>query len=332
MLAMRIHEYGGPDVFRADTVDDPVPGPRDVRIRVRATAVNPVDWKVRAGGQRTIMRYALPWILGLDASGVVDAVGERVTRFRVGDEVWTSPIHSRPGTYAELTCVDEREVGKKPASLSHVEAASMPLVGLTAYQCLVDSARLRRGERVLIHAGAGGVGSLAIQLAKHLGAHVTTTCSARNEAMVRELGADEVIDYTRFDFSERCAPVDVVLDTIGRETLAGNIRVLKTGGRMACISIDVAEHRERFGPVFSLFSLGYAAAEIVVWPLVAKAIRSRHLVKRCDGEELDAIRALVDAGAIRPVIDRVMPLEKVAEAHAYGETNRARGKIVLEVA
>ncbi len=328
---MRIHEYGGPDVFRADEVDRPEPGPRDLLVRVHATAVNPVDWKLRSGGQRNVARLELPWILGLDVSGVVEAVGPRVTCFRVGDEVWSTPTHRRPGCYAEYTCIDERQASKKPARLSHVEAASMPLVGLTAYQCLVESARLRAGERVLIHAGAGGVGTFAIQLAKHLGAHVLTTCSARNTDFVRALGADEVIDYTKGSFADQCDPVDVVLDSIGPRILEDNVRVLRAGGRLANISVDLPEHVERHGPFLGLFTVAGEMVRLLSLPFHRKAIRSRHVLKRSDGVQLDDIARLVDAGAIRAVIDRVLPLTEVADAHRYGETNRARGKIVLAV-
>ena len=327
---MRIHEYGGPEVFRADDVERPTPGPREVLVRIHAAAVNPVDWKLRSGGQRNIVRYRLPWILGLDASGVVEAVGADVARFSVGDEVWSTPTHRRPGCYAEYTCIDEREAGHKPARLSHVEAASLPLVGLTAYQCLVESARLARGERVLVHAGAGGVGSFAIQLAKHLGAHVVTTCSARNADLVRSLGADEVIDYTKGNFADACDPVDVVLDTLGPTILEDNVRVCKTGGRIANISVDVPEHVARSGPVLGLFAVAADMARLMAVPFHRKTIRSRHVIKRSDGRQLDVIADLVDRGAIRPVIDRVLPMRDVAEAHRYGETNRARGKIVLE--
>ena len=331
MLAMRIHEYGAPDVFRADEVDRPTPGPRDLLVRVHATAVNPVDWKLRSGGQRNIIHYKLPWILGLDVSGVVEEVGARVTRFAVGDEVWSSPTHRRPGCYAEYTCIDEREAGRKPARISHVEAASMPLVGLTAYQCLVESARLQSGERVLIHAGAGGVGSFAIQLAKHLGAQVVTTCSARNADFVRALGADEVIDYTKGSFADACEPVDVVLDTIGPNILDDNVRVLRPGGRIANISVDIPELVARHGPILGSLAIAGDMVKLMAVPFHRKTIRSRHVIKRSDGEQLDVIAGLVESGAIRPVIDRVLPLREVAEAHRYGETNRARGKIVLEV-
>lgn len=330
MLAARIHQYGGPEVLRLDEVPRPSPGPRDVLIRVRAAAVNPVDCKIRSGGQRSIIRYRLPWILGLDVSGTVEEVGALVTRFAPGDEVWSSPRHTRPGTYAEYVCVDEREVAKKPSSLTHEQAASLPLVGLTAYQCLVEKGKLRAGQRVLVHAGAGGVGSFAIQLAKHLGAHVVTTASPRNEELVRELGADEVIDYRKGSFAEASAPVDLVLDSLGEEVFEENLRVLRRGGRLVNITIDVPRHVERYGTFFSLFTLAWAMLKLHLRPLLA-GIRSRHVIKRCDGDQLRTIAELVEAGAIRPVIDRVVPLAEVAEAHRYSETHRARGKIVLRV-
>ncbi len=332
MRAITIRSYGAPTVLRAEEIDKPTPGPRDVLVRVHATSVNPVDCKIRSGGQRNIIHYTFPWVLGLDVSGVVEAVGREVSRFKVGDEVWSSPTHRRPGSYADYTCIDEREAARKPKNISHEEAASMPLVGLTAYQCLVDKGRLKRGETVLVHAGAGGVGSFAIQLAKHLGANVVTTCSAKNEDFVRELGAERVIDYTKESFADVLHDVDLVLDSVGESAYEGNLRVLKRGGRISNITIDVTRHVERFGAFFSLFTLAWTMLAIHVMPWVRKRVRLRHVVKRCDGIELEAITVLVEAGAIRPTIDRVLPLSDVAEAHRLSETHHARGKIVLKVA
>lgn len=331
MLAVRIHEYGGPEVLRLDEVDKPSPRPRDILVRVRAAAVNPVDWKVRRGDQRSVMRYRLPWILGLDVSGVVEAVGAKVTKFRVGDEVWSSPHHTRPGTYAEYVCIDEREAARKPKNITHEEAASIPLVGLTAYQCVVEKGRLEKGQRVLVHAGAGGVGSFAIQLAKHLGAHVITTASARNTDFVRDLGADEVIDYTKVNFADACDPVDLVVDSLGEPVFDDNLRVLRRGGRLSNITADLGQYTERYGSVLSLIPMGLVMVKLHVWPLLKKGIRSRHVIKRCDGEQLSAITELVEAGAIRPVIDRVLPLADIQEAHRHSESHHARGKIVLTV-
>lgn len=331
MRAARIHEYGGPEVLRIDEVDKPSPGPDDVLVRVRASAVNPVDWKVRSGGQRSVMRYKLPWILGLDVSGVVEAVGARVTKFSVGDEVWSSPTHLRPGTYADYVCIHERELAHKPKNLTHDEAASIPLVGLTAYQCIVEKGALQKGERVLIHAGSGGVGAFAIQLARHIGARVITTCSARNEAFVRSLGADEVIDYTKGSFADACEPVDLVLDSLGEDVFEDNIRVLRRGGRMTNITFNLSRHVKRWGSVLSLFPIAGAFLRLIFAPWFKKGIKSRHVIKRCDGAQLEIIRELVEVGAIKPTIDRVLALSEIQEAHRYSETNRAKGKIVIHV-
>jgi alcohol dehydrogenase len=331
MLAVRIHEYGGPEVLRLEEVQRPVPAPRDVLVRVCAASVNPVDWKLRTGGQRNIVRYRLPWILGLDVSGVVEAVGAKVTKFAPGDEVWSSPHHARPGTYAEYVCIDERELARKPKNLTHEEAAAIPLVGLTAYQCIVEKGKLSVGERVLIHAGAGGVGTFAVQLSKHLGAHVITTASSRNADLLRELGADEVIDYKQQNFADVLEPVDLVFDTLGEPVFDDNLRVLRRGGRLVNVTVDVPGHVERYGSVFSLFTLAAAMIKLHLFPLVTKGIKSRHVIKRCDGEQLGVIADLVEAGAIRPVIDRVFPLAEVSDAHRHSESHHARGKIVLRV-
>ncbi len=331
MQAVQIHAYGDADVLQLEQVEQPAPGPTDVLVKVHATAVNPVDWKIRSGGQRNIIRYRLPWILGLDVSGTVAAVGSKVTSFSVGDEVWSSPIHNRPGAYAEYLCIDERQVAKKPENITHQQAASMPLVGLTAYQCLVEKGQLKSGQSVLIHAGSGGVGSFAIQLAKHLGAHVTTTCSGRNADFVRELGADVVIDYTLESFDEVAHDVDLILDSLGESAHAGNLRVVRSGGRISNITVDVSRHVERFGSFFSLFSLALAMLRMHLWPLLRKGVRFRHVVKRCDGQQLAAIAELVEAGAIKPIIDRVYPLDAIVDAHRHSESHRARGKIVVAV-
>lgn len=331
MKAVRIHGYGTPDVLRVEEIPEPQPGPRDVLVRVCATSVNPVDCKIRSGGQRNVIRYKLPWILGLDVSGVVEAVGAQVTKFKVGDEVWSSPTHSRPGTYAEKVCLDEREVAFKPKNLSHDEAASLPLVGLTAYQCIVEKGQLQKGQTILVHAGAGGVGSFAIQLAHHLGATVITTCSAKNADFVRGLGADRVVDYKTEKF-EDAGPVDLVLDSLGEQALKGNIQVVRKGGRMSNITLDLPKHVEKYGPVLSLFTVLAVMIWVHLAPWLKKGIRSRHVIKRCDGAQLQQITELVEKGAIKAVIDRVLPLDEIRAAHTHSESHHARGKIVLHVA
>lgn len=329
---MTIHEYGEANVFREEDVPKPTPRAHDVLVRVCAASVNPVDWKIRSGGQRNIIRLRFPWILGLDVSGVVEAVGPKVTRFRVGDEVFSSPRHTRPGTYAEYVCIDEREVAKKPKNLTHDEAASIPLVGLTAYQCVVEKGRLGPGQTMLVHAGSGGVGAFAIQLGKHLGAHVITTCSAKNADFVRELGAERVIDYTKESFGDVLSDVDLILDSMGESAFDGNLRAVRRGGRISNISVDVPGLVARYGPFFSLFFLAWTMIRFHVWPLLTKGVRLSHVIKRCDGEQLAVLATLCESGAIRPTVEKVFPLERVAEAHQLSETHRARGKIVLHVA
>lgn len=330
--AMTIHGYGGPEVFREEDVPKPTPRPNDVLVRVCAAAVNPVDWKIRSGGQRNIIRLDFPWILGLDVSGVVEAVGSRVTRFRVGDEVYASPRHTRPGCYAEHVAIDEREAAKKPKNLTHDEAASIPLVGLTAYQCVLEKGRLVRGQRVLVHAGSGGVGAFAVQLARHTGAHVVATCSGKNADFVRGLGADEIVDYTKGPFEEATGDIDLVLDSLGEPAFEGNLKVTKRGGRISNITVDVTAHVEKYGAFFSLFSLGYAMARFHVVPYLRKRIVFRHVIKRCDGAQLGEITKLVEEGAIVPTLEKVFPLGEVGKAHELSASHRARGKIVLHVA
>ncbi len=329
---MTIHGYGGVDVFREEDVPKPFPRSYDVLVRVCASAVNPVDWKIRSGGQRNIIRLSFPWILGLDVSGVVEAVGPGVTRFRVGDEVWSSPRHTRPGSYAEYICIDESEVGKKPASLTHDEAASLPLVALTAWQCVVEKGRLEKGQTMLVHAGSGGVGSVAIQIGKHVGAKVITTCSAKNAEFVTKLGADQVIDYTKEAFEKVVSDVDLVLDSVGESAFDGNIAVVRRGGRISNITVDVTAHVKKHGAFLSLFTLAWAMIRMHLVPYFRKRIAFRHVIKRCDGEQLGEIAKLVDAGAITASIDRVFPLAEVGAAHTLSESHHARGKIVLHVA
>ncbi|MCB9596739.1 MAG: NADP-dependent oxidoreductase [Sandaracinaceae bacterium] len=330
MRAARIHDYGPPDVLRVDEVPDPQPGPRDLLVRVHAASVNPVDYKIRSGGQRALIHYTLPWILGLDFSGEVVAVGSRVTRFAVGDHVYGSPTHRRPGTYAELLCVDERQAARKPRNMSHAEAASIPLVGMTAWGALVVQGRLKAGQKALIHAGSGGVGTFAIQLAKSLGAYVATTCSARNVDLCRSVGADEVIDYNEQRFDEVLKDYDYVLDALGGETRERSFRVLRRGGRLATMIGGFPDATKKHGP--------WLGAPVALWGLVSLSVRGalrhrvsvHHVLREPDGQLLDPITARIERGDIRAVIDRVLPLAEIAESHRYIETGRARGKIVID--
>jgi len=328
MRAATIHAYGGPEVLRIEDIAPPAVGRRDVLIDVHAASVNPVDVKLRSGVQRAVVRYRLPVVLGLDLSGVVVAVGTDVTRFAPGDEVFASPTHRRQGTYAELVAVDEAELAHKPARLSHVEAASLPLVGETAWQCLITAAKLAPGERVFIQAGSGGVGTFAIQLAKHVGATVATTCSTRNVELVQRLGADIVVDYTCERYDDILHDYDVVLDSLGGRDAYRARRLLRRGGRLVSIASGLPDAVARRG--------AYLGTALTACRLAWFAMTSRWLgksaslvIRKPDGGQLARIAALVDAGAIQPVVSQTFPLEEVAAAHRALETGRTRGKIVL---
>jgi alcohol dehydrogenase len=331
MKAAQIYEYGPSDVFRVEDLPRPVLKPRDVLVEVHAASVNPIDYKIRNGGQRGGIRYKLPHVLGMDVSGVVIEVGSAVTRFKVGDEVYSSPTHSRNGTYAEMVAIDERAVARKPSNLTHEEAASIPLVGLTAWESLVIKADLKPGEKVLIQAGSGGVGTFAIQLAKAMGAHVITTCSGRNEELVRSLGADEVVDYTKQDFAEVLSELDVVVDALGQEAQHKALKVLRRGGRLACLNAGLPIYTAKYGPTLGLLRTGWGILSFKLKARFRYGVSSWTILRQTDGALLDKITTYLEDGSIRPIIDKVFPLEQIAEAHKAIETGRTRGKIVIAV-
>jgi NADPH:quinone reductase-like Zn-dependent oxidoreductase len=329
MRAATIHRYGPPEVFTIDDVEIPSVGPRDVLIELHAASVNPVDWKIRQGLQQAFIRYRLPHVLGLDGSGVVVEVGRKVTRFAVGDEVFTSPTHRRSGTYAEYVAVDEAAVAHKPRRLDHAQAAAIPLAAQTAHECF-EAAGLKAGDRVFIQAGAGGVGHLAIQMAKHLGAFVTASCSGRNVSFVRELGADEVVDYTTTRYDDVLRDYDMVLDALGGEHHQRSLSVLKEGGHLVTIVGGVPDAVKEHGPLLgAVVAMGKLAALKI--SAASRGLRLSYVVRSPNGDRLAAIAAMVEEGALTPVIDRSYPLEEIAEAHRYSESGRARGKITIAI-
>jgi NADPH:quinone reductase-like Zn-dependent oxidoreductase len=330
MKALVIHRRGGPEVMSLEDRPEPQVGPRDVLIAVRAASLNPLDYKLRDGGDvRLVVKTSLPLILGCDVAGVVRAVGGQVTRLRVGDEVFARLEKTRMGGLAELVAADESVVALRPRRCSFEEAASLPLAGLTAIQALRDIARLQPGQRVLIHAGAGGVGTLAIQIGKLLGLHVATTTSGKNVDFVRSLGADEVIDYTAEDVTTRLRELDAVLDTLGGASEADAFRMVKRGGVVVGVSgmPDAAFAREHLPwfarPVVWLRTRARRRAE------AAAGARFAFLLMRPDAGELAELAAWVDAGSLRPVIHAAYPLAEAAAAFAELERGRARGKIVV---
>jgi NADPH:quinone reductase-like Zn-dependent oxidoreductase len=332
MKAFVVDRYGRKNGIRA--VDMSVPEPRedDLLIQIHAAGVNPLDSKIRDGEFKLILPYRLPLILGNDLAGVVVRVGSRVRRFKPGDEVYARPHKDRIGTFTEFIAVKEDGVALKPKALTMEEAASIPLVGLTAWQALIEKGQLKKGQKVLIHAGSGGVGTFAIQLAKHVGATVATTTSARNIELVKRLGADIVIDYRKDDFSAILKDYDVVLDTQGGNALEKSLRVLKPGGKLIGIA----------GPPDPDFAKEMGASWFLKTVMRFLSYRIRKAAKRhdvsysfvfmrADGGQLSQIATLIDAGAIRPVIDRVFSFESTKEALAYVETGRAKGKVVIKI-
>jgi NADPH:quinone reductase-like Zn-dependent oxidoreductase len=332
MKAVLIDRYGGNDVVRIGEMPRPRPAPGEVLIEVRAAGVNPLDWKTRSGALKRIERYTFPLILGNECAGVVAEIGEGVTRFRPGDAVYARVDKSQVGAFAEYVATAEHYAAAKPSSLSFAEAAALPLVSLTAWQALVEAGRLAPGDKVLIHAGAGGVGSIAIQIARHLGAHVCTTASTRNVELCRSLGADEVVDYTREDFAARLGGYDLVFDTVGSDTQRRSFRVLRRGGRLVAIAglPDVPMLRQRGASTLVLgavWVLGLSRS-LRAW---RRGVRYQYLFMRPDGAQLEELAALVDAGELRPLLERAYALDDARAAFAHVESGRARGKVVLEI-
>lgn len=312
--------------------DMPAPELRDddVLVEIHATSVNPLDSKVRDGEFKLFLPYRPPFILGHDVAGIVTRVGPRVSRFKVGDQVYARPRDHRVGTFAEFIAINEADVALKPKNLSMEEAGSIPLVGLTAWQVLVETARLKPGQKVFIQAGSGGVGIFAIQLAKHLGATVATTTSTKNVELVKSLGADVVIDYKKQDFEKILSGYDLVINSQDKKTLDKSLRVLKPGGLVISISGPPdPEFAKRLGLNLFLRLVIRLLSRSVRKKAKSLGIRYSFLLMRAQGQQLSAIASLIESGVIRPVVDQVFPFEKTGDALAYVETGRASGKVVV---
>lgn len=308
MKAVRIHEYGNENVLKYE--DAPIPEIQDdeVLIKIHAASVNPVDWKIREGYLKEMIPYKFPLTLGWDVSGVIETVGSKVTNFQKGDAVYSRPDIARNGTYAEYVAVKSHEVALKPKSIDHNHAASIPLAGLTAWQALFQIANLSQGQRVLIHAAAGGVGSFAVQLAKTRGAYVIGTASAGKHDYLRELGIDEAVDYTTVKFEDTVKDIDVVFDTIGGDTLERSWKVLKPGGHLVSIAEIPSDEKRK-----------------------AHKVKSNFLFVQPNAEQLGKIADLVDQGKIQTHLEKVFPLQQTKDAHLLSQTGRVKGKIVLQV-
>lgn len=302
----------------------------DVLVEIHAAGLNMLDVKIRDGEFKPILAYRPPFILGHDLAGVVVKVGVRVKSFKPGDEVYARPRDGRVGTLAEYIAVNEADLALKPKNLSMAEAASIPLVGLTAWQVLSDRVKLRKGQKILIHAGSGGVGTFAIQLARHLGATVATTAGTSNLDLVKNLGADVVVDYKRQDFEKVLSGYDVVLNSLGSDTLEKSLAVLKPGGKLVSIS---GPPDPEFAREQGLNAILRLVLRLLSFKIRRKAKARRvtysFLFMRANGSQLSQITALIEAGVIRPVVDRVFPFDETNEALAYIETGRAKGKVVV---
>lgn len=332
MKAFILDRYGKKERLRAGEVPEPTLGENDVMVQVHASGVNQLDFKLRDGEFKLLLPYKMPLVLGHDVAGVVTQVGSRVRQFKIGDEVYARPDDFRIGTFAEFIAIKEDSLAIKPNNITMEEAASIPLVGLTVWQALVEKGGLKAGQKVFIQAGSGGVGTFAIQLAKHLRAHVATTTSAGNAALVKSLGADVVIDYQKDDFEKILSGYDLVLNSQDNKTLAKSLKVLKPGGKLISISgpPDPAFAEEIQAPwfvkqVMRLLSLGARRK--------AQGLQVDYsfLFMKANGSQLRQITPLIESGAIRPVIDQVFPFASTNEALAYVESGRAKGKVVIKV-
>ncbi|HVX28565.1 MAG TPA: NADP-dependent oxidoreductase [Parafilimonas sp.] len=308
MKAITIHAFGGPEVLKLEDVPVPKPAADEVLIKIYASGVNPVDYKIRKGARKEKFPTNFPLILGWDCSGVIEEVGSEVKNLKKGDEVYSRPDPTKNGTYAEYVVVKANQVGKRPMSIDHIHTAAVPLAGLTAWQGLFDFGKLEKDQKVLIHAASGGVGSFAVQFAKWKGAHVIGTTSKENIDFVKQLGADEVIDYKNEKFEEKLKDLDLVFDTIGGDTQKRSVQVLKNGGRL--ITTLKPEATE-------------AAKE--------KNIHLEGYMAQSYPDELEKIAQLIDEGKVKPYIEKVFPLEEAAEAQKLIEQGHTVGKIVLKV-
>ncbi|RJT34340.1 NADP-dependent oxidoreductase [Mesorhizobium waimense] len=332
MKAFVVDKYNKQGILRLAEMPAPDIQDHDVLVEVHAAGVNLLDSKIRTGEFKLILPYRRPLILGHDVAGLVVRVGSKVRKFRPGDEVYARPRDGRIGTFAEFIAINEADVALKPKNLSMEEAASIPLVGLTAWQVLVEKANLKKGQKVFIQAGSGGVGTFAIQLAKHLGATVATTASAASADLIKGLGADVVVDYKKDDFERILSGYDLVLNSQDAKTLEKSLNVLKPGGKLISIS----------GPPDPEFARkqGLNGALRLLMRLLSRGIRAKakrrgvqfsFLFMWAQGDQLSEITSLIEAGVIRPIVDRVFPFEATNEALAYVETGRGKGKVVVRI-
>lgn len=332
MKALILKKYGRADQLEFADLPEPTLKPDEILVRVHAVGLNPIDTMIPKGSFKPILRFQLPATMGSDLAGVVIKTGDRVTRFKMGDAVFASVFDLGTGSLADFAVVPESAAALKPTNLNFVQAASVPMVGLTAWQALTERARVQPGEKVFIPAGSGGIGTFAIQLAKHLGAKVGTTTSTANVELVRRLGADEVVDYKQQEFENVLRDYDVVLGTVRGDALAKSVGILQRDSRIVSLvgPPDAAFARARSMNFFLKFVFGVLSGGIIR-KARKKAASYSFLFVRPDGRQLAEIGALLQSGKIQPVIDRVFPFDQAKEALAYLEKGRAKGKVVVQL-
>ncbi|MRG85914.1 NADP-dependent oxidoreductase [Salinibacillus xinjiangensis] len=308
MKAIVIDQYGGSEQLKERDVERPSITDDQVLVEVHATSVNPIDWKLREGYLQEMLPFEFPIILGWDVAGTITEVGKNVTEYKAGDRVFSRPATTRQGTYAEFVPVDQNLLAMMPENMSYEDGAAIPLTGLTAWQCLVDFSNIKEGDKVLIHAGAGGVGTFAIQIAKSFGAYVATTASEKNEEFLTHLGADQVIDYQKDNFETILSDYDIVLDSMGGEIQSKSYKVLKEGGKLVSIAQPPSEEEA-----------------------TKHGVEAGFLWLEPKGEQLEELAKLYKEGKLKPIIGEVFEFNEkaVQEAHALSESHHARGKIVI---
>ncbi len=331
MKAMVIDKYGKVPM-RMTEMPTPEINEYEVLAEIHAASINPIDFKIRDGKVKLLLKYKMPLILGNDFSGVIVKVGTKVTQFKVGDEIYARPRKDKIGTFAEYIAIHEDDIALKPKNLTFEEAASIPLVGLTSYQALHDIMQLQKGQKILIHAGSGGVGTFAIQLAKIMGATVATTASEAGENLVKSLGADEIINYKKEKFEDILKNYDAVFDTLGGTTLEKSFDIIKSEGNIVSVS---GMPNARFGKEF-----GSGFFKTLLFSLASKkltALEKKHnaqysfLFMKPSGDQLRIIAKYIESGQIKPIIDRIFPFEDTQKAMEYSESGRAKGKIIVKI-
>ncbi|EOP38115.1 NADP-dependent oxidoreductase [Bacillus cereus] len=331
MRAMVIDKYGKVPM-RMTEMPTPEINQYEVLAEIHAASINPIDFKIRDGKVKLLLKYKMPLILGNDFSGVIVKVGTKVTQFKVGDEIYARPRKDKIGTFAEYIAIHEDDIALKPKNLTFEEAASIPLVGLTSYQALHDIMQLQKGQKILIHAGSGGVGTFTIQLAKIMGATVATTASEAGENLVKSLGADEIINYKKEKFEDILKNYDAVFDTLGGTTLEKSFDIIKSEGNIVSVS---GMPNARFGKEF-----GSGFFKTLLFSLASKkltALEKKHnaqysfLFMKPSGDQLRIIAKYIESGQIKPIIDRIFPFEDTQKAMEYSESGRAKGKIIVKI-